>query len=164
MKPSKEISRRGKRTQLPAAVPKHEPTPVGRFRLVECWLEDFKNLKDYTITFDPLHGMSILLGWNGTGKSNLFEALLVIFRDLLEWSERNRWPDPPMSAYRISYELANQLIRVSWDPRTMRRPSATRSLRVSRDRFDRPVIVPRKELPLPRFVFGYYSGPTNRLF
>jgi hypothetical protein len=49
----------------------------GRFRLIKLWLEDFKNLKDYTVHFDPAHGLDVVLGWNGTGKSNLFEALVI---------------------------------------------------------------------------------------
>jgi hypothetical protein len=37
----------------------------GRFRLIEIWLEDFKNLKDYTVQFDPTQGLDVVLGWNG---------------------------------------------------------------------------------------------------
>nr|MBA3924273.1 restriction endonuclease subunit S [Nostocaceae cyanobacterium] len=68
----------------------------GHFRLVELWLEDFKNLADYTVHFDPSHSIDIVLGWNGTGKSNLFEALVIIFRDLHRWSEKNQWTQKPM--------------------------------------------------------------------
>jgi hypothetical protein len=75
-----------------------------RFRLIELWLEDFKNLTDYTVRFDPSHSIDIVLGWNGTGKSNLFEALVIIFRDLHKWVEQNRWPDKPMKGYRLRYK------------------------------------------------------------
>jgi len=153
---------RGPRPTLAVADP--EVATKGRFRLAEFWLEDFKNLKDYTVRFDAAHGLEVVLGWNGTGKSNLFEALLIVFRDLHEWSERNRWPDQPMAAYRISYELADQLIQVSWDPKNMKRPTATRAVRsADATKFGEPDSIARTELPLPRFVFGYYSGPTNRL-
>lgn len=62
--------------------------PKGRFRLVELWLEDFKNLKDYSVCFNPAQGFDVVLGWNGTGKSNLLEVLVIIFRDLHEWWEK----------------------------------------------------------------------------
>ena len=158
-------ARRRTRPRRPITrAPDGEVHPEGRFRLLEFWLDDFKNLRDYVIRFNPSHGLDVVLGWNGTGKSNLFEALLIVFRDLHEWSERNRWPAQPMGAYRIQYELANQLIHVSWDPKAMRRPLVTRSVRITDSQdFSQPTTLTRTELPLPRFVFGYYSGPTNRL-
>ena len=41
----------------------------------------FKNLQNFTIEFEQTL-TTVLLGWNGTGKSNLLEALIIIFRDL----------------------------------------------------------------------------------
>jgi len=55
--------------------------------------------------FSPAHGLDVILGWNGTGKSNLFESLVIIFRDLHVWSEKNRWPDNPMNGFRLCYEI-----------------------------------------------------------
>ena len=92
-----------KRAEGAPEVPTKEPG--GRFRLVELWLEDFKNLKDYTIRFRSRAGLDVVLGWNGTGKSNLFEALVILFRDLYEWNDSNRWPVKPMNAFRVVYEL-----------------------------------------------------------
>src|ERR1700721_3144209 len=77
----------------------------GHFRLVELWLDDFKNLSDYSIRFDPRQGLDVILGWNGTGKSNLLEALVVIFRDLNDWCDKNRWPEKPLNAFRLSYQI-----------------------------------------------------------
>lgn len=150
------------RTTSPANEKK--PSKKGRFRLVEIWLEDFKNLKDYTVRFDSAHGLDVVLGWNGTGKSNLFEALVIIFRDLDEWRERNRWPDKPMNGYRLSYEIDQHLIQIVWKPNEMKRPTATTAgWSAKSKRFGKPEVIARTDLPSPRFVFGYYSGPTNRL-
>jgi predicted ATPase len=136
----------------------------GRFRLAELWLEDFKNLQDYTIRFDPAEGLDVVLGWNGTGKSNLFEALVIIFRDLHEWWEKNRWPDKPMNGFRLSYEMDENIVEVVWQPAQMKRPEIKRGP-IPQKATDRAKLEPikREQLPLPRFVFGYYSGPTNRL-
>lgn len=136
----------------------------GRFRLVELWLEDFKNLTDYTVHFDPSHGIDIVLGWNGTGKSNLFEALVIIFRDLHKWWEKNQWTENPMKGYRLRYEIDEKTVEVSWHPGEMKRPKLKMGiLQESTKEPDKLESITRKELPLPRFVFGYYSGPTNRL-
>ena len=75
-----------------------------------------------------------------------------------------RWSEQPMNAYRLSYELDDQLIRITWDPREMKRPTATKSMRGKKNlEFGDAEAIDRTDLPLPRFVFGYYSGPTNRL-
>jgi predicted ATPase len=151
-----------RRKSMPAQETREVTT--GRFRLVELWLEDFKNLRDYRVSFDPAQGVDIVLGWNGTGKSNLFEALVIIFRDLHDWCERNRW-HKPMKGFRLVYEMEEKTIEISWVPAEMRRPELklgpiiTRTANVDRD-FQ---VIKREQLPLPRFVFGYYSGPTNRL-
>ena len=134
------------------------------FRLIELWLEDFKNLTDYTVHFDSAHSIDIVLGWNGTGKSNLFEALVIIFRDLSEWVERNRWTNKPMSGYRLCYEIDNQIVEISWHSGEMKRPKLkTRNLQESTGKENNLESITQKQLPLPRFVFGYYSGPTNRM-
>ncbi len=136
--------------------------PSGRFRLVELWLEDFRNLKDYTVRFNPTQGVDVVLGWNGTGKSNLFEALIIVFRDLQEWSEKNHWPDKPMNGFRLRYEMDEHAVEVTWDPRRMKRPELKRG-QISRTAKAQAKLEPikREQLPLPRFVFGYYSDlPT----
>lgn len=141
----------------------HEP-PSGRFRLVDLWLEDFKNLKDYTVHFNPTQGLDVVLGWNGTGKSNLFEALVIIFRDLHEWWEKNRWPDKPMNGYRLSYEMDEHIVEITWRPAQMKRPELRRGPIPRKTKTEAKLeSIKREQLPLPRFVFGYYSGPTNRL-
>jgi type I restriction enzyme S subunit len=136
----------------------------GFFRLVELWLEDFKNLSDYTVRFDSSHSIDIVLGWNGTGKSNLFEALVIIFRDLHEWVERNRWTEKLMKGYRLSYQINQHIVEVSWLPGEMKRPNL--KMGILPEGMKEPYkleSISRGKLPLPRFVFGYYSGPTNRL-
>jgi restriction endonuclease S subunit/predicted ATPase len=137
---------------------------TSRFRLMEFWLEDFKNLKNYTIRFDPSQGINVVLGWNGTGKSNLFEALVIVFRDLHDWWEKNRWPEKPMTGFRLRYEIDEHIVEVNWRPNGMKRPEVKRALVEENATHEIDFSsIRREELPLPRFVFGYYSGPTNRL-
>jgi len=159
----KALQSSGRRPKPTSRMTAEAEQPSGRFRLVVLWLEDFKNLKNYTVHFDPAQGLDIVLGWNGTGKSNLFESLVIIFRDLHEWWEKNRWPDKPMSAFRLSYEIDEQVVEVNWRPAEMRRPELRRGSVSRKANEDELEPIKREQLPLPRFVFGYYSGPTNRL-
>jgi restriction endonuclease S subunit/energy-coupling factor transporter ATP-binding protein EcfA2 len=137
----------------------------GSFRLIELWLEGFKNLTDYTVSFDPAHSIDVVLGWNGTGKSNLFEALVIIFRDLHRWWEKNQWTQKPMKGYRLRYAIDSEVVEVVWQPsEEMKRPKlkAGKLLEGSKQPEELKTIK-REQLLLPRFIFGYYSGPTNRL-
>jgi restriction endonuclease S subunit/energy-coupling factor transporter ATP-binding protein EcfA2 len=145
-------------------IPNQPPSENRRFRLIKLWLEDFKNLADYTVCFDPAHSIDVVLGWNGTGKSNLFEALVIIFRDLSKWYEKNQWSKIFMKGYQLSYVIDGKTVEISWRPRAMKRPKLTIQLPQSNtEEANKPKPITRAELPLPRFIFGYYSGPTNRL-
>ncbi|HSZ56460.1 MAG TPA: restriction endonuclease subunit S, partial [Tepidisphaeraceae bacterium] len=161
-----ELPQKRKRRRVPTHIVnarrlRTETIKPGRFRLVLLWLENFKNLKDYEVRFGPGHGFDVVLGWNGTGKSNLFEALVIIFRDLHYWWEKSRWPNEPMTGYRLQYEIEEYVVEVKWDPSRMRRPEVTKAAVPTHNNSElefKPIN--RQNLPLPRFVFGYYSGPT----
>lgn len=148
------------RPLAPVREPKREGTE--QFRLVHLWLGGFKNLQDYSISFDPSQGLDVVLGWNGTGKSNLFEALVIIFRDLHAWWERNRWPSPSVGAFSLKYQIDGQMVRIDWQPQSARRPEL-HVAPLAKGRNEDWTPLKREDLPLPRFIFGYYSGPTNRL-
>lgn len=137
--------------------------PRAPLRLHELWVKRFKNLEDYLVTFDPQHALDVLLGWNGTGKSNLFEVLIAIFRDLHKWQTKDKWtPQEGLEGYRIRYEIDGRLVEIKWDIHS-RRPVAIvaeqHRSKVSEPEFQK---CKREEIPLPHFVFGYYSGPSNR--
>lgn len=59
----------------------------------------FKNLKNVTIDFDQDHWVTVVIGWNGTGKSNVLEALAIIFRDLITMKRM------PAFAFELSYRI-----------------------------------------------------------
>jgi restriction endonuclease S subunit/energy-coupling factor transporter ATP-binding protein EcfA2 len=162
-----EKSRQERPPQKPNSFPEgtdNQPSKNGRFRLIELWLEDFKNLTNYTVRFDPSHSIDIVLGWNGTGKSNLFEALVIIFRDLYKWWEKNQWAENPMKGYRLRYVMDRKIVEVSWKPGEMKRPKLKMgTLQEGKEEPDKFESLARDKLLLPRFIFGYYSGPTNRL-
>lgn len=49
------------------------PTPP---TIQHVHISDYKNLKDFTLSFDNDSFLDVFVGKNGTGKSNLFEALI----------------------------------------------------------------------------------------
>jgi predicted ATPase len=126
-------------------------------KLDKLWIEDFKNLKDFSVNFDETSSVTVIIGWNGTGKSNLFEALAIIFRDL---DLKRNTP----FAYRLEYICHNSRVRIDHDPK-----------RTGKERLIKQVIPLIQTLGqdkksingdtehLPTHVFGYYSGPTTRL-
>jgi ABC-type cobalamin/Fe3+-siderophores transport system ATPase subunit len=124
-------------------------------KLDKLWIEDFKNLKDFSIDFDEKSSVTVVIGWNGTGKSNLFEALAIIFRDL----DLER---PTLFAYRIEYICYGNTVKIDNDPKRPARERLKKEvtpLDPHAQRHD-----DKGELPhLPSYVFGYYSGPTHRL-
>ena len=50
-------------------------------RLKYLWIEDFKNLKNFEIDFEKGNGLTMLIGTNGSGKSNILECISAIFSD-----------------------------------------------------------------------------------
>ena len=122
-------------------------------RLCHLRIEEFKNLKSFELDFDNTF-TSVLVGPNGTGKSNVLEALIIIFRDLDLGA-------PPAFAYRIEYRCRGALVVVNADPARKKSPVqiTVDGEAVTQKRFSRRGGGDH----LPGFVFGYYSGPSNRM-
>ena len=52
------------------------------FRLKSVYIKDYKNIQDQTFDFSTNTGYIALIGLNGSGKSNLLEAISIIFNGL----------------------------------------------------------------------------------
>lgn len=133
-------------------------------KLDSLWIESFKNLRDFKIAFDenPQELFTVLLGRNGTGKSNLLEVLVVIFRDLFRGS-------PTAFSYQLRYTLqkgdvkvnvTNQSSNSSTQPRfQFTVTTKNETIELKRDDLKED----KGRASLPRHVFAYYSGPSDRL-
>jgi predicted ATPase len=115
----------------------------------------FKNLRDFAIDFDESSEMTVLVGHNGTGKSNLLEALTIVFRDL-DLKQR------PQFSFIIEYVCRKHRVHIDGDPKRVVQngyeitvDGETKNFNAFRDAPDREY--------LPNFVFGYYSGPSSRM-
>ena len=129
-------------------------------RIEELWVEAFKNLRDIRVHFDRESPYTVLVGENGSGKSNLLEALALIFRSL-DLDE-----EAPFS-YELKYQCRNHdlevLAKENRYPKFRTKATSGGSYEtLSRRKF---MIVDEDGRPVyrPTFVFGYYSGPGDRL-
>lgn len=115
----------------------------------------FKNLKEFSINFDEQSPATVLVGRNGTGKSNLLEALTIIFRDL-------DLGESPSFSYELDYICRRNHIHIDADP--TRRMNKGYEISVDRGPipFTKFLAEPNRGF-LPNYVFGYYSGPSNRM-
>ena len=147
--------------------------------------QKFKNLKNVTINFDEAEWLTVVIGWNGTGKSNVLEALATLFRDLV--MDKDQWnnKDKPSFAYVVRYFCYNKEIEISADPdatgvaynikyrdlgKTDEKAQIQNDLLPTNDtgvsqlksiKFHN--FKKRQAEFLPKYIFGYYSGHSERM-
>jgi predicted ATPase len=141
----------------------------------------FKNLKNVVIDFDQDHWVTVVIGWNGTGKSNVLEALAIIFRDLID---KKRAPE---FAFQLAYRMGSgdslRVIHINADPDRAKDQliiHVTPPNQAPLTEVPPAVADLQKPLPLghrikpsaffngdaqylPRYVFSYYSGESPRM-
>ena len=71
-------------------------------RLKRLWVDGFKNLNEFELDFSDKDGITVLIGNNGSGKSNVLEAISAIFTGLFKMSTPQR---KPKFEYEIEYLL-----------------------------------------------------------
>ena len=157
-------------------------------RLDWFWVGDYKNLKDVTVDFDQDQWVTVVIGWNGTGKSNVLEAIATLFRDLVMGENLAGEKNRPTFRYKLRYECRDKWIYIDADP--MREKDAyiiraadqkgkteTDSNETGLDLIDGTTgthkefgqhvsttqFLRQQDVYLPRYVFGYYSGTSDRL-
>ena len=124
-------------------------------KLNKLWIERFKNLQDFHIDFDQESLITVIVGWNGAGKSNLIEALVLIFRDLELWQYKKTGGKGKASFnYKLDY-IAKGDIKIQVEASQGSYPVFT----VNGKKKNRE----KAALYIPKQVFGYYSGSSDRL-
>nr|WP_221378302.1 AAA family ATPase [Actinoplanes polyasparticus] len=134
-------------------------------RLNKLHIGDFKNLRDFEVMFDEVSPYTVLVGENGAGKSNLLEAITLIFRNL------DLDIEAPF-AYQLWYECRGTQLRVDAEANRIPKFSILRGPTLT-DPDGVYEELPRRRFMenasdgapkyRPAFVFGYYSGPSDRL-
>ena len=80
------------------------------FRLRELTISGYKNINNLDVSFKDQDGITVLIGNNGCGKSNIIEALSSIFAGLY-----NEKLHTPQFSFRIQYELLYHTIDIVYD-------------------------------------------------
>jgi len=137
-------------------------------QLQRLCLPAFRNLRDVDIVFashlPPAAGAPAdtppkairshsLIGQNGTGKSNLIEALITIFRDL----DLDR-PQAPFD-YTLEYSLRGHNVRIQAETARQKLPLVW----VDGKQETQGFLVKHAREYLPSHVFAYYSGKNERI-
>ena len=132
-------------------------------RIDKVYIEDYKNLKKFSIDLDQTEMKTVLLGQNATGKSNFMEALILIFKNLdLSTKSKRKITD---FNYNILYKIGGKKVEVSVSENTK---TKKRDYIINID--DLPVkslntffSSEGKAIYQPKYVFTYYSGLSNKL-
>lgn len=98
-----------------------------------------------------------LIGQNGTGKSNLIEALITIFRNVDLDLDSVTLDKQPLD-YVLEYEIRGRLVRLLADTRKQKRPFVW----VDGEKQSQGYLLKNREL-LPSHIFAYYSGRNERI-
>lgn len=149
----------------------------------------YKNLKNLTIDFDENHWVTVVIGWNGAGKSNVLEALAIIFRDLIMYKDlsNEKKREIPRFAYKLVYKIGSgdnlRHISIDADPDREKEQFITHvatedeangigTLAHFMDDEFKPSVLRGKQIKfneflsedyLPKYVFSYYSGESSRM-
>lgn len=134
-------------------------------RIRSIWISKYKNIKNLRLKFNEDHLITLLIGQNGLGKSNLIEILALVFRDLDligKKEEFESWAyDPLHFEYEIQYECHsnNLMIRCLEGIFQVFIKKSNQYEELSFETFKRH----RKERYLPNYIIGYYSGENKRV-
>lgn len=122
-------------------------------RIDKLWVRKFRNLRDFSINFSEEKFTTVLIGENGTGKSNVLECITLIFRalDLAELPEFD---------YDVSYECRGEALHIKG---RVGRRQEIRLGAEAKERITWTDFQSRKDMLLPKYIFAYYSGPSNRM-
>ncbi len=79
-------------------------------RLKSVFISQYKNLKNFTLSFDGGSFIDVFVGKNGSGKSNLFDAMIEIFRHLYEFDNKGEIG----FEYTVKYEIRGTETEIAW--------------------------------------------------
>lgn len=120
-------------------------------RLKKLWIGHFKNLRDFTIDFENMDGLAVIIGNNGSGKSNFLEAISEIYASLYTNLETT-------FSYELIYSYNEEIdIHIDTTYRAQHKFSKIQNKKVT------PIKSSALQEFLPSNVIASYSGEETRL-
>jgi predicted ATPase len=113
-------------------------------RLKSVFISNYKNLRNFSLSFEGDSFIDIFVGKNGSGKSNFLEALIEIFDHIYGFRPGETGPD---FDYDIAWEIDETKTRVAWLGKQLSINGKARKY-VYRT-------------PLPSNIIVYYSGQNQ---
>lgn len=132
-------------------------------------IHGFKNLNHFVIDLDENKMHTILLGQNAAGKSNFLEALVIIFRDLDLNEKKTLIPEFNFDILYKCKDKENNIRVIGINevskesPQFIEGDKAGYIFYVNDKKITKADFYKTKEAHLPKYVFSYYSGVSNRL-
>lgn len=123
-------------------------------RLLRVYVDGYRNLKNVEVDFDKSSLTTVVIGENGSGKSNLIEAIVEVFRAFDLGIKK-------IGSFRfeVEYQIRDFTVKLL----NTGFPDGTLSSTIDATRSSDGGVQSRKENYLPDLVFGYYSGSGRRL-
>jgi predicted ATPase len=137
-------------------------------RIDSLWVTKLKNFDNFTIDFREDFPVNILLGQNGTGKSNLIEVIVTIFLKLEQSSSKKEFIESFTFDFKIKYCISQEK---EWKYYLISKIEGVLIIQLgnvsdlsveNEISFNALKRIP-EALYLPKYVIGYYSGSIERL-
>ncbi len=108
---------------------------------------EFRNLKGINLHFDPSNDTYVIIGNNGSGKTNILEALSSIFSVLLSHTQNF------LFGFTIRYQINEDVFRVKYQQET------NTTVYQKND-----IVVTEPDMDFPNRIVCNYSGEDNRMW
>ncbi|ALL05629.1 hypothetical protein AQ505_09060 [Pedobacter sp. PACM 27299] len=136
-------------------------------KVKKLWISKYKNVEDIRLSFNT-ELTSLLVGKNGLGKSNLIEALTIIFSnlDLIENVDEIKLFSSRYFDFDVEYTCYDNLMRIRINDGHLSIGLKNKCMKDA-DPFERIEFNDfkknRNNKYLPKYIIGYYSGENKRL-
>lgn len=122
-------------------------------RINRLRVPQYRNLQNFEIDFDEKEATTVIIGQNGSGKSNLFEVIVEIFREL-------ELVQTPSFSYVLQYLCRDNTVEINADPT---RKTKRLNIKVNNKSVSQKDFKENLDIYLPSYIFAYYSGWSDRL-
>lgn len=121
-------------------------------KLKYLWIDEYKNLTDFKLNFQENNGLTVIIGNNGSGKSNILEAISAIFYSIFN-SKVAKFK------YRLEYEKDGKIYAISAEKQKI----ANLLIDNKNLQLNKKNTVTNSQA-LPDKIVAIYSGEESRLY